>query len=672
MPLPLSAATFGNFTYIDNGTTISITGVVSQPSGAVTIPGTINNKPVTSIADYVFNNSKLMTSVTIPSSVKRIGTQAFSVCSGLTSVTIPSSITTIDSLAFSFCSGLTSVIIPASVTSIGTGAFSACSSLTSISVDAANPNYSSLDGVILNKLQTALIQFPAGKGGEYTIPDGITSIADYAFFSCDNLTNVIIPYYTTAPFSVTSIGQQAFSGCDGLKSVVIPPGVTSIGSGAFYSCSTLTSADFLGNAPAIIGYIGVFDRAASGFTVKYHSGATGFTSPTWKNYPSVMTAFPTGSIKVNISPVEAVSEGAAWAAVAGGAWQPSGATISGIKAGLITVYLKDLSGWISASYVVAVNANQITTLIGAYAVPTGALQVNIIPAAAVSAGAMWQVDGGTWQTSGATISGLSTKVYHLVGFTTLSGWYSPGWQVMVKADQIHVLTATYVIYPLSISTATLPNGKIGVAYSQALQATGGTAPYTWSLVSGSLPSELILGSSGVITGTPTAATTEKFTIKVTGSDSQFITANFTLTITTPFATWQETKFTAADIATGLTTMAADFENDGLVNVLEYAFGTDPKVANASPVAVNFSGNNLQLSFPCDATRTDITYTVQASSALDSWTDIAMSIGGKTTVPIGSLSTVSDSGTGLRTVTVADSNTLPAGGRRFLRVKVTAP
>jgi len=243
---------------------------------------------------------------------------------------------------------------------------------------------------------------------------------------------------------------------------------------------------------------------------------------------------------------------------------------------------------------------------------------------------------------------------------------------MVKADQIHVLTATYVIYPLSISTATLPNGKIGVAYSQALQATGGTAPYTWSLVSGSLPSELILGSSGVITGTPTAATTEKFTIKVTGSDSQFITANFTLTITTPFATWQETKFTAADIATGLTTMAADFENDGLVNVLEYAFGTDPKVANASPVAVNFSGNNLQLSFPCDATRTDITYTVQASSALDSWTDIAMSIGGKTTVPIGSLSTVSDSGTGLRTVTVADSNTLPAGGRRFLRVKVTAP
>jgi len=146
---------------------------------------------------------------------------------------------------------------------------------------------------------------------------------------------------------------------------------------------------------------------------------------------------------------------------------------------------------------------------------------------------------------------------------------------------------------------------------------------------------------------------------------------------TPYATWQGSKFTTSDIATGLTIMTADFDGDGTPNLVEYAFATDPITAAASPVAVNISENNLQISFPRDETCTDITYTVQSSSTLatNSWTDIAQSTGGAATVPLGSptsLSAVSETGTGLRTVTVTDSTAIPAGGKRFLRVKVTAP
>ena len=165
---------------------------------------------------------------------------------------------------------------------------------------------------------------------------------------------------------------------------------------------------------------------------------------------------------------------------------------------------------------------------------------------------------------------------------------------------------------------------------------------------------LDMGTANILSGTGT------FTIRVTGNDAPFTTADFALTITSPYATWQGSKFTVDDIATGLTTPTADFDHDGLPNLVEYAFGTNPKATNTSPVTVNVVGNKLQVTFPCNASCTDITYTVQASSNLTAWTDIAKSTGGAKTdsEPLGSptpLSTVSDTGTGLRTVTRSSMN-----------------
>ncbi|MHC4714654.1 MAG: putative Ig domain-containing protein, partial [Planctomycetota bacterium] len=73
--------------------------------------------------------------------------------------------------------------------------------------------------------------------------------------------------------------------------------------------------------------------------------------------------------------------------------------------------------------------------------------------------------------------------------------------------------------PLEITTTTLPDGQVGIAYSQTLQATGGITPYTWAVISGSLPAGLSLNSStGEISGTPTTPETANFTVEVTDSD----------------------------------------------------------------------------------------------------------------------------------------------------------
>ena len=85
---------------------------------------------------------------------------------------------------------------------------------------------------------------------------------------------------------------------------------------------------------------------------------------------------------------------------------------------------------------------------------------------------------------------------------------------------------------LVITTTSLPGGQVGVGYSQTLQATGGVTPYTWSVLSGSLPSGLSLGSStGTVSGTPSASGTSNFTVRVTDSQGTPDTDDQALSIT---------------------------------------------------------------------------------------------------------------------------------------------
>ena len=85
--------------------------------------------------------------------------------------------------------------------------------------------------------------------------------------------------------------------------------------------------------------------------------------------------------------------------------------------------------------------------------------------------------------------------------------------------------------PVTITApATLPLGAVGTFYSQSLSAAGGTPPYTWSLLSGALPSGLSLSNSGQISGTPTAVGTLSFSLQAVDAASSSATQTFSLTI----------------------------------------------------------------------------------------------------------------------------------------------
>ena len=226
----------------------------------VSIPPSIQNKPVTGISGNAFSSNKNITKVTIPNSVTRIfdGGEydgAFSNCTSLTIVTIPDSVVNIGRNAFKNCTSLKSVNIPNSVTNIGGGAFSS-TKLTSVNIPSnvktingkyrdrgedrgsgAFENCTSLTSVTIEN-GVPMIGWAAFKGctslPSITIPNSVTIIGDEAFSGC-TFTSVVIPN------GVTSIGSSAFSDCTNLTSVTIPDSVTSIGNSAFENCTELIS-----------------------------------------------------------------------------------------------------------------------------------------------------------------------------------------------------------------------------------------------------------------------------------------------------------------------------------------------------------------------------------------------------------------------------------------------
>ena len=201
---------------------------------------------ITAIGNSAFFCCDSLISVAIPDSVISIGDSAFSCCKSLTSITIPDSVTSIGDSAFSDCDSLTSITIPDFVTQIGVNPFVFCSSLKSIFVSPDHPYFAVIDDVLFRKADKTLISYPEGKASStYTIPQGIISIGDGAFFDNSSLKSI------TIPDSVTSIGDNAFSSCDSLITVSIPDSVTSIGDWAFASCDSLTTVSIPESVTAI-------------------------------------------------------------------------------------------------------------------------------------------------------------------------------------------------------------------------------------------------------------------------------------------------------------------------------------------------------------------------------------------------------------------------------------
>lgn len=202
-----SAAQYGDFTYSTGGINATITGYTGA-GGDVAIPANINGYRVAYIGGYAFFGN--------------------------------SSITNID--------------MTGSVISIAPSAFFYCVNLVSFNVDPANSQLSSLDGVLFDKSQHTLVQCPAGKSGNYTIPGTVSTVQSDAFIYCDKLTQIIVPP------SVTSIGNQAFDYATNIN--------------AFF---------FLGNTPSV--YSSGF--ASNSATVFYLPGTSGW-GPTFAGRPTTL------------------------------------------------------------------------------------------------------------------------------------------------------------------------------------------------------------------------------------------------------------------------------------------------------------------------------------------------------------------------------------------------
>jgi hypothetical protein len=186
------------------------------------------------------------TSYRVPPGVTSIGERAFYYCKSLSSITLPASLTAIGEYAFFYCESLSSITLLSGLTSIGKGAFSSCYSLSSISIDANNKSFTAIDGVLYSKDQKTLLAYPAGKWDtSYTVPIGVTTIGERAFFLCDNLSSI------TLPASLTTIEESAFFMCENLNSITLPAGLTSIGKEAFLGCNSLSSIILLAGVTTI-------------------------------------------------------------------------------------------------------------------------------------------------------------------------------------------------------------------------------------------------------------------------------------------------------------------------------------------------------------------------------------------------------------------------------------
>lgn len=214
------------------------------------------------IGAQAFFNCTSLSSVEIPDGLTHIGLYAFSGCKALVSLRLPDSITTIQSNAFASCESLKQINLPASLTHLGHSVFHGCKAL------ADEKGYVRINKILFNYY---------GAERNISLPEGIEFIADLAFKNtgiisiqlpstlkilgsafenCDMLEEIVVPEgveeiahgtfagcarlsQISLPSTITKIGKSAFSDCIFLKEIELPRGIQTIEEYAFFSCKSL-------------------------------------------------------------------------------------------------------------------------------------------------------------------------------------------------------------------------------------------------------------------------------------------------------------------------------------------------------------------------------------------------------------------------------------------------
>lgn len=158
-----------------------------------------------SIEDYAFAYCHNITKMRLPSNVKKIGDYAFYGLTLWRDASIPSDVQKIGSVAYSGCFFVTEFHIPKSVEIIGDLAFLGCSILESITVDDENPYWTSIDGVLYSKDEKTLYCYPTNKKNEsFTVPEGVVNIYLKAFGLNSDLKEINLPS------TIKKIDEQIF------------------------------------------------------------------------------------------------------------------------------------------------------------------------------------------------------------------------------------------------------------------------------------------------------------------------------------------------------------------------------------------------------------------------------------------------------------------------------
>lgn len=166
--------------------------------------GVLFDKDKTKLVRFVSTHT--VTSYVIPETVKEISSQAFIYAKWLKNISLPVGLETIGILAFGECEMLTEIDIPSTVNEIGNGAFMYCTSLQSVN-----------------------------------IPYGIKTLSKAVFADCVKLSEIIIPD------SVSVIKSSAFENCINISTITMTPSVTDIEANAFLDCSSLTRINYTGS-----------------------------------------------------------------------------------------------------------------------------------------------------------------------------------------------------------------------------------------------------------------------------------------------------------------------------------------------------------------------------------------------------------------------------------------
>jgi hypothetical protein len=335
----------------------------------------------------------------------------------------------------------------------------------------------------------------------------------------------------------------------------------------------------------------------------------------------------------------------------------SGSSLAALANGSHTIRVEstDASGNLGFAQV-SITVNWTTLAVSTASLPSGSQTVAYNQTLTASGG----VPPYAWSFTGALPAGLTMTPGGVISGTPTSSGTSSFTVSVSDSNPTPATKALSIVVAAAptITTASLPNGTTGVAYSQALAATGGTSPYVWTLQSGStLPSGLTI-TSGVISGTPTLAGTYNFTIVATDTKTAVATKALSITVVDPLLIFTpslvdgylSTAYNQTLTATGGTT---------------YSWGLN--TGSTMPAGLILSTGGVITGTPTTAGTTSVTFKVTsgASSATKALTIVvyALPAVSTATLPAGTTGTAYNqtlAATGGKATLVWTSTALPTG------------